>query len=147
MRGIASIDVATAKAAPGVIAVVTADDLAAVCKPWQTRLALIQSHVSPPQYPLARKEACWQGEAVVAVVAADPGAGRRRGRADQVEWIELPAVATIEAAAASDAALANSAMTTNLGLEHAFAAGDTDAAFRDAAVVVEHDFVLPARPE
>ena len=31
--------------------------------------ALYQATVSPPQYPLARDEACWQGEAVVAVVA------------------------------------------------------------------------------
>src|SRR5689334_2712162 len=58
---IESINVAAAQAAPGVIAVVTADDLTSVCKPWQTRLALIKSHVSPPQFPLADKEACWQG--------------------------------------------------------------------------------------
>ena len=65
---IESIDVAAAKDAPGVIAVVSADDLAPVCKPWQTRLALIKNHVSPPQSPLASKEACWQGEAIAAVV-------------------------------------------------------------------------------
>ena len=38
---IGTIDVAAAKAASGVIAVVTAEDLAPVCAPWQTRLALV----------------------------------------------------------------------------------------------------------
>ena len=66
---IGAIDIAAARAAPGVIAVVTGEDLAAICKPWQTHLALVPGHKSPPQHPLARDEACWQGEAVVAVVA------------------------------------------------------------------------------
>ena len=36
-----------ARAAQGVIAVVTGDDLAAICKPWQTHLALLPGHKSP----------------------------------------------------------------------------------------------------
>ena len=46
---IVAIDAAAAKAAAGVIAVVAGDELAAVCKPWQTRLAPLPGHVSPPQ--------------------------------------------------------------------------------------------------
>ena len=65
---IGAIDIAAARAAPGVIAVVTGDDLAAICKPWQTQLALVPGHKSPPQYPLARDEVCLAGR------------GRRRGR-------------------------------------------------------------------
>ncbi len=95
------IDVTAAKAAAGVIAVVTGDDLAAVCKPWQTRLALLPGHVSPPQYPLARGEACWQGEAVVAVVAESRALAEDAVELIEIEWSELPAVATIESAAAA----------------------------------------------
>jgi len=91
-----AIDVSAAKAAPGVIAVVTGDDLAAVCKPWQTKLVLIPSHSSPPQHPLARGEVCWQGEAVVALVAESRAAAEDAVELVTVEWTELPSVATME---------------------------------------------------
>lgn len=139
---IGAIDVAAAKAATGVIAVVTAGDLAAVCKPWQTQLAMVKSHVSPPQLPLARGEACWQGEAVAAVVAETRAQAEDAVALLRIEWTELPAIASLDAAAAPDAPLANSAMASNLGLDHSFAAGEIDAAMRAAAVVVEHDFVF-----
>jgi carbon-monoxide dehydrogenase large subunit len=139
---IGAIDVTAAKASAGVIAVVTGDELAAVCQPWQTRLALLPLHVSPPQYPLARGEACWQGEAVIAVVAASRAQAEDAAELIKIDWIELPAVATMEAAAATAAPTVHSAMASNLGLDHAFSAGDVDVAFRDAAVVVEHEFTF-----
>jgi carbon-monoxide dehydrogenase large subunit len=139
---IKSIDVAAAKSAPGVVAVITADDLAPVCKPWQTRLALIKHHVSPPQFPLAGKEVCWQGEAVAAVVAETRAQAEDAVTLIRIQWLELSAVATLDTAASPNAGRTNSAMANNLGLDHAFAAGDTDAACRDAAAVVEHDFVF-----
>jgi CO/xanthine dehydrogenase Mo-binding subunit len=137
-----AIDTTAAKAAAGVIAVVTGDELAAVCKPWQTRLALLPGHVSPPQYPLARGEACWQGEAVVAVVADSRAEAEDALELIEIAWTELPALATMESAAAPAAPVVHSAMASNIGLDHAFSVGDVDAAFRDAAVVVEHDFTF-----
>ena len=122
------------------IAVVTGEDLAAICKPWQTQLALVPSHKSPPQHPLARDEACWQGEAVVAVVADTRANAEDALELVEVAWTELPAIATPEAAASHNAPVANSAMSSNLGLEHSVSVGDPDGAFRDAAVIVEHDF-------
>lgn len=137
-----TIDVEDAKAMPGVVAVLTADDLAAVCAPWQTRLALLPSHVSPPQMPLARGEACWQGEAVVAIVAGSRALAEDAAERVDITWSELPVVPDLETAAAPDAPMVNGAMTSNLGLDHNFVAGDPDGAFRDAAVVVEHDFAF-----
>jgi carbon-monoxide dehydrogenase large subunit len=137
---IRTVDTAAAKDAPGVIAVVTADDLASVCKPWQTQLALIKHHVSPPQFPLAGKEACWQGEAVAAVVAQTRALAEDAVSRIRMEWTELPAVAALDAASAANGTPANTAMTSNLGLDHSFAAGDFDAACRGAAAIVEHDF-------
>jgi aerobic carbon-monoxide dehydrogenase large subunit len=134
------IDASAAKRMPGVIAVLTADDLAPVCAPWQTRLALVPSHVSPPQSPLAKDEACWQGEAVVAVVAASRALAEDAAEQVEVTWTELPAIADMDAAAAPDAPRTNTSMTSNLGLDHSFTAGDPDTAFRAAAAVVEHDF-------
>jgi len=131
---VGAIDVTAAKAAAGVIAVVTGEELAAVCKPWQTRLALLPGHVSPPQYPLARGEACWQGEAVIAVVAASRAQAEDAVELIKVDWVELPALATMETAAAPAAPPVHSAMATNMGLDHAFSTGDVDAAFRGAAV-------------
>ena len=137
---IGAIDSTAARAAQGVIAVVTGDDLAAICKPWQTHLALLPGHKSPPQHPLARHEACWQGEAVVAVVADTRANAEDALELVEVAWTELPAIATPEAAASHNAPVANSAMSSNLGLEHSVSVGDPDGAFRDAAVIVEHDF-------
>src|SRR5450755_1092261 len=50
---IRSIEADAARRAPGVIAIITSDDIAAVCKPWQTQLALLPAHSAPPQFPLA----------------------------------------------------------------------------------------------
>src|SRR3979490_1496634 len=50
--GIGVIAVTAAKAAAGVIAVVTGDHLAAVCTPWQTRLAPLPRPGSAPAQSL-----------------------------------------------------------------------------------------------
>lgn len=139
---IGRVDLEVAKAAPGVIAVVSAADLAGVCRPWQTKLALLPGHISPPQSPLADGEACWQGEPVIAVVAQSRAQAEDAVERIEIEWEELPAIASIDAAQADGAPSAHSSLGNNLGLDHATSAGDPDAAFRDAAVVVEHDFTF-----
>ena len=114
---IEAIDMSAAERMPGVVAVLTADDLATVCAPWQTRLALVPSHVSPPQSPLAKDEACWQGEAVVAVVATSRALAEDAAEQVEITWTELPAIAHMDAAAAPDAPRTNNTMASNLGLE------------------------------
>lgn len=137
---IVTIDASAAKASPGVIAVVTADDLAAVCTPWRTKLTMQPAHISPEQFPLARGEATWQGEAVVAVVAESRAQAEDALELIDITWAELPAIGSIDAAAAPDAASANTQLTGNLGLDHTFNAGEPEAAFEQATVVVEHEF-------
>ena len=137
---ILAIDTVKAAGMPGVIAVVTGEELAAVCRPWQTKLAPFPGHVSPIQSPLARGEVCWQGEPVVAVVADSRAQAEDAIERIAIEWEELPAIASMEDAAQVGAAPVSTQLATNLGLDHSFAAGDTDAVFRDAAAVVEHDF-------
>ncbi len=137
---ILAIDTVKAAGMPGVIAVVTGEELAAVCRPWQTKLAPFPGHVSPIQSPLARGEVCWQGEPVVAVVAESRAQAEDAIEHIAIEWEELPAIASMEDAAQVGAAPVSTQLATNLGLDHSVVAGDTDAVFRDAAAVVEHDF-------
>ncbi len=66
---IKAIDTAAAKTAPGVIAVVTGAELAKVITPWVGVLTHLKGIKSAPQHAIAVERACWQGEAVCAVVA------------------------------------------------------------------------------
>src|SRR5215475_2430772 len=66
---IVAIDAIAAKCMPGVIAVVTGDELAAVMTPWVGVLSHLKGLKSAPQHAIAVDRACWQGEAVAAVVA------------------------------------------------------------------------------
>ena len=63
------IATAEAKKAPGVVAVVTGAELAKVITPWVGVLTHLKGIKSAPQYAIAVERACWQGEAVCAVVA------------------------------------------------------------------------------
>ena len=137
---IASIDAAAARSARGVIAVFTGAELAAVCPAWQTRLAMMPSHHSAPQPPLAVDEVCWQGEAVAAVVAVTRREAEDAAELIEVQWGVLGAVAGLPEALAPDAPLVHSAMANNLAIDHSIAGGDTEKQFSEAAAVVEHNF-------
>src|SRR5262245_22761258 len=66
---IAAIATAAAREAPGVVAVVTGAELAKVITPWVGVLTHLKGIKSAPQHAIAVERACWQGEAVCAVVA------------------------------------------------------------------------------
>ena len=137
---IVSIDVGAAGAASGVIAIFTGADLAAVCPAWQTRLAMMPSHHSPPQPPIAIDEVGWQGEAIAAVVAATRREAEDAAELIEVQWEDLPAVATLSEALAPDAPLVHTAMTSNLAIDHRIESGDIAKHFSEAAAIVEHSF-------
>ncbi len=137
---IVSIDVGAARAAPGVVAVFTGADLVAVCPAWQTRLAMMPSHHSPPQPPIAIDEVGWQGEAVAAVVAATRREAEDAAELIDVQWEDLSAVAGLSDALAANAPLVHTAMTSNLAIDHSIESGDIAKQFSEAAAVVEHRF-------
>src|ERR1700741_3509086 len=66
---IVTIDVAAASKMPGIIAVITGAELAAVITPWIGVLAHLKGLKSAPQRAIAIDRVCWQGEAIAAVVA------------------------------------------------------------------------------
>ena len=78
---IKNIEAAEAKKAPGVVAVVTGAELAKVITPWVGVLTHLKGIKSAPQHAIAVDRACWQGEAVCAVVAQEPRRSGRRLRA------------------------------------------------------------------
>jgi carbon-monoxide dehydrogenase large subunit len=134
------IDSEAAARSPGVIRVVTGAELAAICKPWVGVLAHLQGIKSAPQYPLALERACWQGEAVVAVVAASRRAAEDALEQVTVEFEELPAVTDMESALDPATPVIHPELGDNLTFERKLDVGDVDAAFADAAAVVEHIF-------
>ena len=66
---IVKLDLAQARAMPGVIVAVDGASLAKFCKPWVAVLGHLKGIKSATQYAIAIDRACWQGEAVAAVVA------------------------------------------------------------------------------
>src|ERR1700719_451764 len=86
---IIGIDAAAAKRMPGVIAIVTGEHLAAVITPWVGVLSHLKGLKSAPQHAIAIDRACWQGEAVAAIVATSRAAAEDAAELVAVEYEEL----------------------------------------------------------
>ena len=142
---IVAIDSAAAAAMPGVIAIVTGDDLVrAGVKP------LVQSAdfkrgdgsptAAPPQHVLAVGTVRYVGEAVAAVVAQTREQARDAAEAIDVRYDPLPMVADLVDAVAPGAPLVWPAATGNIAAEKRHGdAASTAAAFANAAHVVKLD--------
>jgi len=89
---IVAIDASTAKRMPGVIAVVTGEELANTITPWVGVLSHLKGLKSAPQYAVAIDRACWQGEAVAAVVANSRALAEDATEIISVQYEELEAV-------------------------------------------------------
>lgn len=124
----------------GVVAVIEGKDLAEICVPYDTNPTGVPNHVSAPQPPLVVDESCFQGEAVVAVVATSRAAAEDGAELVFVDWDELPASCSIEEAQADSAVPAHTNFDDNLTLKHRFGAVDVSDAFANAAHVVESNF-------
>lgn len=139
---IAGIATERAEAAPGVIAVVTGAALAQVITPWVGVLTHLQGLKSAPQHAIAPERACWQGEAVCAVVA------RTRAQAEDacalvaVDYEVLPAVTDAEAALDAATPVIHPELGDNLAFARTLEAGDAAGGFAAASTVVEATFVF-----
>jgi carbon-monoxide dehydrogenase large subunit len=134
---IGGIDTGAAAAAPGVVRVATAADLAGLYTPWVGVLSHLKGLKSPPQHPLAVERALWQGEPVVAVVAESRAEAEDALALIRVDWEELPPLVDPEAALAPGASPLHPELGDNLAYTRTIDAGAVDAAFArpDAAVV------------
>src|SRR6202023_2546557 len=95
---IKNIDTAEAKKAPGVVAVVTGAELAKVITPWVGVLTDLKGLKSAPQHAIAVDRACWQGEAVCAVVARTRAEAEDACALVEIDYEPLPAVTDSETA-------------------------------------------------
>ena len=91
------LDLSQARKQPGVVAVFDGHDVAQFCTPWVGVLGHLKGIRSAPQYAIAPERACWQGEAVAAIVAQT-----RRQAEDSLDhvvadWDVLPAVTDMQA--------------------------------------------------
>ncbi|MDX3904701.1 MAG: xanthine dehydrogenase family protein molybdopterin-binding subunit [Pigmentiphaga sp.] len=135
---IVRIDTEAARAMPGVEAVFTGADIAAVCRGYRGATAAFPALRAPVQYPLAIEKAMWNGEPVAMIVADS------RARAEDacarviVEWEELPALTDPRAALTAPAIHAG--LPDNLVLHLDQRSGEVESAFAGAAHVVECEF-------
>ncbi|MEO8137513.1 MAG: xanthine dehydrogenase family protein molybdopterin-binding subunit [Betaproteobacteria bacterium] len=144
---IASIDTAAAAAMPGVVAVVTGEDLLrAGLKPLPRsadfRRADGSPTAAPPQHALAVDVVRHVGEAVAAVIADTLEQARDAMEAIAIDYEPLPLVALLADALAPGAALVWREATGNVAVEmrHGDAAA-TEAAFGEAAHRIAIDLV------
>jgi len=134
---IVGIDRAAAQEMPGVVAVVTGPELAKVITPWVGVLTHMKGLKSSPQHALAIDRACWQGEAVAAVVAETRAEAEDAAEMVVVEWEELPAVVDMEAALDAATPVIHPELGDNLAFRRELVTGEVDAAFAAADHVFE----------
>ncbi|MEI6800727.1 MAG: hypothetical protein WCO04_16150 [Pseudomonadota bacterium] len=137
-----SVDVAAARAMPGVSLVVTGADLAqagikALPKPAGFKRADGSPAASPPRYLMAHERVRFVGEVVAVVVADSVENARNAAEAVMVDYDELPNATGVHAALAKDAPLLCDDVPDNIVAETRY--GDAQAAqqaFAGAAHVV-----------
>ena len=131
-----------AKKSPGVIAVVTGPELAKVMTPWVGVLTHLKGLKSAPQSPIAIDVACWQGEAVCAVVARSRAEAEDACELVEVSYQELPAVTDPETALDAKTLVIHASLGDNLCFERKLDVGAVDKAFASSDAVVETTFMF-----
>src|SRR5438874_4789072 len=121
---IVAIATAAAAKAPGVVAVVTGAELANVCTPWVGVLTHLKGLKSAPQYAIAVERACWQGEAVAAVVAKSRALAEDAAELVGVEYEPLPPVTDPETALDPQTPVIHPDLGDNLTFERRLDAGE-----------------------
>ena len=130
------LDLSQARKQPGVVAVFNGHEVAQYCTPWVGVLGHLKGIRSAPQFAIAPERACWQGEAVAAIVAQT-----RRQAEDaldhvMVDWDLLPAVTDMEASLAGDVVI-HPELGDNKCFNRELVTEGFDDAFAKADVVVE----------
>jgi len=145
------VDTTTARATPGVIAVLTGQDAVAdgvgplkhspvPTNPYEYMIAARDVAFVAPHPPLPADCARFVGEPVAMVIAESPAAARDGAERVMVEWAPLPAVTASLAAADAGAPILWEETTSNVCVESEVGdAAAVEAAFARAAHVVRLD--------
>jgi carbon-monoxide dehydrogenase large subunit len=128
-----------ARAAPGVIGIFDGRDVAEYCKPWVAVLGHLKGIKSPPQHAIAIERACWQGEAVAAVVAETRAQAEDAVALIEAEWEELAVVVDMEESLGGKRVI-HSELGDNICFKREHDTGGVDEAFAEADLVVEETY-------
>jgi len=134
-----AIDVTAARAAPGVVAVVTGHDLAA----WTTsaRMAPPIEGLHPVEFPtLPIDKVRFAGDPVVCIVATDRYLAEDAAELVVIDYDVLDPVADLAHALAAGAPLVDEALSSNLISQQFFSAGEPARRFSEAETIVEAAF-------
>ncbi len=147
---IVSIDTAAAAAIPGVVAILSGQDVDAGAR---------YGHAIKDRTVLATDRVRFVGEPVAAVAAEDEATAAAAVRAIEVRYDELPAATTLEAALAGDAPILHDEALVegrfhglgpladregNVCYRYRIGWGDLGRTFADAPLVVEGEYTFPA---
>ena len=139
---IKGIDKSRAETAPGVIAVITGPELAKVITPWVGVLTHLKGIKSAPQSALAMERACWQGEAVCAVVAQTRALAEDACELIDVAYEELTPVTNPETALDPATPVIHPDLGDNLTFERILDVGEVDKAAEESDAVIEQTFIF-----
>src|SRR5689334_5143133 len=135
------IETAAAKRQAGIALVMTGAELAQLCTgPWVGTLSCFAGMKSAPQYPMAVDRACWVGEPIAIVVADTRAEAEDAAELIRVDWQELPAIVDKRSALACHAPVLHAELGDNLAFRKTIEAGDVEAAFAKADLVIEETF-------
>jgi carbon-monoxide dehydrogenase large subunit len=134
---IRGIDVDAARKAPGVVAVLTADDLGVQPLRASSRMA---GYYATPIWPLARDKVRYVGEPVVGVVAESRYLAEDALELVEIDFAPLPVVIDPLDAVNEAAPLLHDEANTNVILSREFKRGDVDAAMDAAPARVKARF-------
>ena len=135
-----TIDRAAALAAPGVIDVITAEDLPDRGRPIPTRMFHDEASNRFLQRPLADGVVRYSGEPVAVVIADTRYRAEDAAELLQVDYEPIDVVLDPDAAVAPDAVLLQPQVGTNVAGHLVVEMGDLDAAFAAADLVIKEEF-------
>ena len=139
---IRSIGTQAARQAAGEVAVATGAELAKVITPWVGVLTHLKGIKSAPQHAIAVERACWQGEAVCAVVARTRAEAEDACALIDVDYEALGAVTDPETALDPATPVIHPELADNLTFERSLVGGDPDNGFAEADAIAEATFVF-----
>ena len=134
---ITGIDTTRAKEADGVVAVFTGKELLSEFgAPLPVTDCFVPTKKYPKHYPLAIDKVRYVGEPVAIVLASSLSAAQDAAERVEVRYESLPPVVDIEKAIEKGAPVLHDEVGSNLSYDVKFAAGDIEAAFREAEVKI-----------
>ncbi len=139
--GIRSIDIESARRAPGVVAVFTATELRPILHdlPPKVTHPLLNRQ---PRYPIAVEAVRYVGEPVAVVVASTRWLAEDALELIDVDYDQLPGVGSTASALVEGAPLVHKGSATNVAVHIVQQSGDPDAALAGAPHVLRDTFVV-----